>query len=338
MKFDQIMVFASLAKYLSVTKAADELHTTQPNLSKHLKVLEDALSARLFTRYSKGLQLTERGRELLGDVEPLIAHWQRINHRYSSNDTTAKSATRLRVGGTFGAAAALLPTPLALFKKSHPNVELSVQSNLTVKLAEMVLAGELELALCPKLPAPSLLMTEHYLTSKLVLFVAKDDGLARKKKLTLTDIVKLPLVIRSGTGKDGGTTTLLETIRRQGHEPKIALRCDQPDAIKEAVRQHAGVGVLYYDTVEEAIKRGAFTQLKVRDLNIEGRLYIVYHKVRPLSPPAAAFLQVLRAERDRRVKRAGARGQMSEIGSQRSEVRSQRSDSGQVPSAYSSYR
>lgn len=60
MKFDQITVFASLAKHLSVTKAAGELHTTQPNLSKHLKLLENALSARLFTRYAKGLQLTER--------------------------------------------------------------------------------------------------------------------------------------------------------------------------------------------------------------------------------------------------------------------------------------
>jgi LysR family transcriptional regulator, low CO2-responsive transcriptional regulator len=304
MTFDQIRVFVCLAKHLSVTKAADELHTTQPNLSKHLKALEDGFRALLFTRYSKGLKLTEKGRDFLGDVEPLIGQWQRINRRYS-NDTTTKSAVaRLRVAGTYGAAATLLPAPLALFKKTHLDVELSVWSNSTVRLEEMVLAGELDLAVCPKLPDSSPLMAEHYLTSKLVLFVANDGLLAGKKNLTLADIVKLPLVIRSGTGKDGGTATLLETIRQQGHEPKIALRCDQPDAIKEAVWQHAGVGVLYYDTVEEAIRRGAFKELKVRDLNIEGRLYIVYHKIRPLSPNGAAFLQLLRQQRDRKATRA----------------------------------
>lgn len=208
------------------------------------------------------------------------------------------------MAGTYGAASTLLPAPLALFKKTHPDVELSVRSNSTEKLEQMLLAGELELALCPKLPESSPLTAEHYLTSKLVLFVARDDPLARNKNLTLSDIAKLPLVIRSGTRKDGGTTTLLEMIRQRGHEPKIALRCDQPDAIKEAVWGHSGVGVLYYDTIEGAMRRGAFKELKVRDLNIEGRLYIVYYNVRRLSPPAAVFLQLLREQRDRKLKRA----------------------------------
>lgn len=311
MTFEQITVFASLAKHGSVTRAARELHTTQPNLSKHLKSLEDAVHLRLFTRSAKGLALTPHGEVFLREVEPLVTQWQRVSGKYYRNGTPKAVDTALRVAGTYGAAATLLAAPLAAFRNVHPEVEVTVCSNSTAHLEEMVLTGQVELALCPKPPVSPLLASEHYLTSKLVLFVAGDDALAKQKNWTLADMVKQPLFIRGETGANGGTAALLEKIHELGIEPKIALRCEQPEAIKEAVRRHSGIGVLYQETIERELQNGEFKALKIRDLDIEGQLYILSHKVRPLSPSAAAFLQVLRQERENRKKlgnRQQARG------------------------------
>lgn len=173
---------------------------------------------------------------------------------------------------------------------------MTVRSNVTANLEGMILAGEVELALCPVLPDSPLLTREPYRPSKLVLFVAKDDPLCKKKTLTLADIAKRPLVIRSGAEKKGGTATLLKRFSECGNVPKIALRSDQPEAIKEAVRRRSGIGVLYYATIESALKHGAFKALKVRDLEIEGQFYIVYHKTRALSAHALEFLRLLRKQ------------------------------------------
>ncbi len=66
------------------------------------------------------------------------------------------------------------------------------------------------------------------------------------------------------------------------------------------MRRRSGIGVLYYATIESALKRGAFKALKVRDLHIEGRFYIVYHKTRVLSAHAQDFLRLLRQQCEQR--------------------------------------
>ena len=155
--FEQITRFAVLAKHLNITKAADELHTTQPNLSKHLKTLEDALSGQLFNRHAKGLKLTDKGREFLNDLEPLITQWRWINLRYLNNGTVKAPDARLNIAAAYGAAASFLPAPLALFGRLYPEVEVTIRSNATANLEGMILAGEVEVALCPILPDSPLL-------------------------------------------------------------------------------------------------------------------------------------------------------------------------------------
>ena len=70
MTFTQFTAFAAVAKHLNVTKAANNLHVSQPSLSKHLKALEDKFNLQLFTRHAKGIRLTDEGYEFFQDIGP----------------------------------------------------------------------------------------------------------------------------------------------------------------------------------------------------------------------------------------------------------------------------
>jgi DNA-binding transcriptional LysR family regulator len=77
------------------------------------------------------------------------------------------------------------------------------------------------------------------------------------------------------------------------------MRCDTPAAVKEAVRQKMGVGILYRDVVANNIKRDEFKILKMPGEPFQGKSYIIYHKNRPLSPFGQELLELLRLHQDK---------------------------------------
>ena len=180
MTFTQFTAFAAVAKHLNVTKAANMLHVSQPSLSKHLKALEENFKLRLFTRHAKGIKLTDEGDEFFRDIEPILAQLDKINHRYL-NGSAQKPIGPLRVGGTYGPASRILPSLLTVFKKTHPQVEVTLRSNSGSTIRQQILNGELEIAVSTS-PSPTpMLHAEPYASLRLVAFAAKSDPLVKKR-------------------------------------------------------------------------------------------------------------------------------------------------------------
>ena len=93
---------------------------------------------------------------------------------------------------------------------------------------------------------------------------------------------------------------MLQQLKCRGLTPNIALRCASPDAVKAAVRRKMGVGILFYNLVEEDIKRKDLKTLKFSGLpKLVGNSHIVYSKSKPLSCAANDFLTLLRSMRTR---------------------------------------
>ncbi len=86
-------------------------------------------------------------------------------------------------------------------------------------------------------------------------------------------------------------------LKALGHKPNIAMRCDAPDAVKQAVRNEMSVGILSYDSVKHDLQRGEFKMLSVPGLKLEGKSFIIYRKDRPLSANAKGFLTLLKERR-----------------------------------------
>jgi DNA-binding transcriptional LysR family regulator len=158
----------------------------------------------------------------------------------------------------------------------------------------MILKGHLEIALTSILPRSPELTAEFCVALRLVAFAAKGHPIAQEKQLGLADLERIPLIIRDDGNRRGTTETLLQNIQSLGYRPNIAMRCESPEAIMTAVSKKLGVGILYEDVLKERNARGMFKQLRISGLSMEGKTYVVYHKDRPLSSSAEAFLALLR--------------------------------------------
>lgn len=292
MNLDYLRAIVAAARHRSITKAAHELRTSQPSLSRQLRKLEETYNVKLLVRSGIGVELTQEGRDFLTHAEAILEHIQMIEKRFSKPERL-RHPPPLRVGGGYAISASTLPMLLGAFKKQHPQVEVILRSNSTNTLEQMIMKGTLDLILTTLAPNKSDLVSEPYMRMKVVSVVGK-GFLPNQKALTLKDIAKIPLIVLSSPDGRGMTETFFQKLRDQGFRPKILMRCDSPEAIKTAVKKKLGIGILYEDIVKDDLARGDFRRIRIADFPSEAQSYVVYEKHRPLSASAERFLEILR--------------------------------------------
>jgi DNA-binding transcriptional LysR family regulator len=293
---DQISLFAAVAKHVSVTKASQEFRVSQPWVSTQLKQLEIHYATKLYRKVGRGIEITDMGRRFLRDIAPILDQVARLENQFKRLPRQVERET-LTVGGSFSACAALLPSLLARFRLKHPAVDLVIRTATSDGLECLLLAGDLDLAVTVRAAPSAKLVSEPLRRERIAMFVLSSHSLARRKNLKLAEILDEPLIIRGGSGSSGVTDDALTDLCAQGAELKIGMRCDGPTAIKAAVREKMGVGVLFADSIKAEVQRGEFKILEVPGLELEGNSYIVYSKNRPIAPPAREFLDLLRSVR-----------------------------------------
>ncbi|HEU4341100.1 MAG TPA: LysR family transcriptional regulator [Candidatus Binatia bacterium] len=296
MKLKQLEIFSAVAKYQNLTRTAEALRITQPAVSKGLKALEKHLKAVLYMRSGHGIRLTEKGWTLLPLVDVILKNRDSVEKRFVPDHIQEESRS-FTVGGSYGPAASFLPSLMAKFRKNHPGVQTSIRAGDRNFIEQLVLKGQAEIGLVTvPINSPSLVL-EPYRPEKLAAFVSVDHPLARKRKVSLSDMFKSPLVIRGERDVHSRIKEILALLETQGYTPQIAAFYDLPDAVKEAVRKKMGTGFLYADLIKLDLQRGDFKLLKVKGLELNSQSFIIYHKERPLSENAREFLKLLRAAR-----------------------------------------
>jgi DNA-binding transcriptional LysR family regulator len=298
MNLNRIKLFRTVARYQSVTRTSGLLHVSQSSISHQLRQLQNDYGTKLYVRNGRGIELTPEGRRFLAEADPILQQTDRFEGRFKAHQQI-ESCESLLVGGSYGLAAGLLPMLLTGFQKSHTDVQLAVRAGNQKTIEQLIVAGEVEIALLVNTATPSLsLASELYRREPIVVFASRNHPLAKNVKISLSDLLQTPLVLR---GEAGGSSPvnekILREIQRDGRQAKIAAFCDSPDAVKVAVRRKVGVGLLYRDLVIRDAHRGDFKILKVEGLTIFGQSFIGYHSTRPLTRSAAQFLEYLRRRR-----------------------------------------
>jgi DNA-binding transcriptional LysR family regulator len=260
MNLEYLKALAAAAQHRNITKAAQELRTSQPSLSKQLKKLEEIYNTKLLVRSGMGVELTQDGIEFLKFAEAILEQLQMLECRFQKR-TNSAHIERLRVGAGYALSASILPMLLGEFKKEYSHVEVDLRSNTTVMLEHMLIKGNLDIVVSSIAPDASELTAEPCMRLKVIAVAAKGYSLPNARKLKLGGIEQLPLIIRSGPIRRGISERLLKELQEQGHKPKILMRCDSPEAIKTAVSKKLGVGILYENIVKDALTRGEFKRV-----------------------------------------------------------------------------
>jgi len=291
MLFDRIELFVNVARHQNLGKTARQMHVTASSVCQRLKVLESEFGAKLYKKNKQGIELTGAGQTLLGTANDVLNQLETL--RKTLHPASEVACQTLIVGGTYNPSVKYLPEAIAAFQKTHPHIEVRFLTYDGPRIEQLVREANVDIAILHSPSKYSDLNMEHFAVDHLTFFAHPTHSLAKKKTLDLECLAHTPIIVRETTD---ATDKMLKEIKRRGVMPNVTLRCVSPDAVKAAVRQKTGLGILFYNLIEEDIKRKDFKTLKFPSLpTIVGNSYIVYSKNKPLSSAGNDFLSLLRS-------------------------------------------
>lgn len=249
MNLQQLRYLSALADSgLNVSRAAERLHTSQPGISKQLRLLEQELGVELFRRHGKHLQaLTPVGQAVLEQARGVLQRVEGI--RQTATEALDENRGAFTIATTHTQSRYLLPPVIQGFVERYPDVSLQMQQGTPVQVAQLVSRGEADLGIATEaLDAwPELVTMPCFRWNRAVL-VPKGHALARIKRLTLEQIAAWPLVtyVQGFTGR----SRVDEAFERRGLRPRVVFTAADSDVIKTYVRLGMGVGVIASMAVE----------------------------------------------------------------------------------------
>ena len=288
---NRIELFVTVAKHHNLGKTAREMHVSASSVCQRLKCLENDFGVKLYKKKKEGIELTEAGHTLVTAASDVLDQLE--NLRKTLNHDSEVAAQSLTIGGTYNPSEKYLPSAIAAFQKTHPDVKVKFLTADGPSIDKWVRESEVDIAIMHSPSESSDFYMEHFAADDLTFFAHPMHPLSKKKKLVLQDLSKTPLIVRE---EKGATEKMLKQLTRGGITVNVALRCVTPAAVKAAVREKMGVGILFYNLLEEDIKRKDLKTLKLPGLpKLVGNSYIVYTKNKPLSCAGNDFLALLRS-------------------------------------------
>ncbi|MDO8207847.1 MAG: HTH-type transcriptional regulator CysB [Gallionella sp.] len=227
---------------LKISDAADALYTSQPAISKQIKLLEEELGIQIFVRNGKRISaLTEPGKGLLTIAQRMLLDAE--NFKQFAQEFHSKDTGQLTIATTHTQARYALPPVVKQFMERYPKVKLGLHQGTPTQIAEQVLHGEADIGIATE----SLSLYEELVTLPCYewhhcVITKPDHPLLAEKTLTLEAIAKYPIITYdsafSGRGK------INEAFDQAGIEPDIALTAIDSDVIKTYVELGLGIGIL----------------------------------------------------------------------------------------------
>ena len=243
MKLQQLKYIWEVSRHdLNVSATAESLYTSQPGISKQIRMLEDELGIQIFQRSGKHLtEVTPAGTAIVmmaGEILDKVENVRQIAHEFRDKDRGA-----LSVATTHTQARYLLPSVISEFIGRYPDVALHMHQGTPVQISEAASKGKVDLAIATEALElfENLIMLPCYRWNRSVV-VKHDHPLANGETLTLERLAEYPIVtyVFGFTGR----SQLDDAFNEKGYEPKVVFTAADADVIKTYVKLGIGVGIV----------------------------------------------------------------------------------------------
>jgi LysR family cys regulon transcriptional activator len=243
MKLHQLRYLTAVVQNgLNITTAARKLHTSQPGVSKQLKLLEDELGFPLFERDGRNLtSVTPAGQQVVDRALRILEEVQNI--RRLSSDLKDDKSGSLSIGTTHTQARYVLPPIVQRFRAGYADVDLHLHQGSTEQIAELAKADRIDFAIATGGAEmfPGLVLMPCYRWQRRII-VPRGHPLARERAVSLEALARFPVV--TYTFSFSGRSSLPALFESAGLKLKVALTASDADVIKTYVRLGLGVGIL----------------------------------------------------------------------------------------------
>ncbi len=287
----QLQILATVAKHLSLTRAAEELRLTQPAVSMQVKALEQIAGLPLLERIGRRVALTDAGVEML-------RHAQSVLRSLGDAEDALASLRGLKAGrvsiAVVSTAKYFAPKLLALFSREHRDVELKLAVNNRDTVVQLLVENEVDLAIMGRPPQHLETTAFRFAKHPLVIFAAPDHPLARERRVPVRALAAERFLVRE---QGSGTRAAMERFFAAHHvRPAATTEISSNETIKQAVMAGMGLAFLSQHAIGLELSSGNVVLLPVEDLPVMRDWNVVHRTEKRLSPAALAFKQFVLKE------------------------------------------
>ena len=288
MLYAQIECFLAVARLGNLSRAAEEMFLTQPTLTARLKALEEAVGDQLFVRTSRGMRLTEAGKEFMPYAERVVGSFEEGKRRLE--ELREASGGRLVLGAAPGVGTYALPGLLERFTAAYPRVSVSVRTGHSEDILEMVLREEVHLGLTRVMRHPEVESLRLY-EDELVLVVDPGHPFTKKGSADLAEIGREQLILFDNDSSYYEQTQAL--FKNAGLRELRTLEVDNIEAAKRMVEHRLGVAFLPRTAIVRSVSSGNLALISVQESpGMTRSIVALKRRDVPSSGPVAAFLEV----------------------------------------------
>ena len=287
----QLKVFEAVARLLSYSRAAEELHLTQPAVSTQVRKLEDHAGVPLFEQFGKKIYLTPAGDELLRIGRNIIAQFEVAENAMTQFKGIAGGKLNVAV---ISAGDYFFPRLLVEFISRHQGVVLNFTVHNREELLSHMAANLTDLAIMVRPPHDAEMVSTAFAPHPYVIVAPPGHALVTQRAISIERVVREPFVVREA-GSDTWQS-MQEGFGAHLSDLNIAMEIRSTETIKQAVMAGLGLGFISAHTIGQELRSASLQVLDVQGFPLMLNWYVVHRRQKHLPPVAQAFKDFLLSE------------------------------------------
>ncbi len=287
----QLKIFLKVVKYGSVTKAADELHLTQPAVSIQLKNFQKNFTYALTEIINKKLFVTDFGKEIALAAENIISELETINYKSIGYNNVLSGKLKISIIST---GKYIMPFFLADFLQQHSSIDLELDVTNKAKVVNSLEKNEIDFALVSILPENIQIKKVDLMENKLMLVGNKKTAqILQQQKFNLDTIPLIYREIGSGTRQ-----TMEQFIQKNKLQAKKKITLTSNEAVKQAIIAGMGVSIMPIIGIKNELASGKLEVIPIKGLPIVTTWSLIWLKEKKLSAIAQAYIDFLKLHKE----------------------------------------
>ncbi|PWA10071.1 LysR family transcriptional regulator [Pueribacillus theae] len=268
----QLQIFVTVAERKNFSRAAEELHMTQPAVSQYIQTFERAIGTKLLERSNKYVRLNKAGeivyhhaKEILG----LYAKMQRL-----IDDLMNKASGSLSIGASYTFGEYVLPHIIAKMHDNYPLINPTISIGNTKEIAELVLGHQLDVGIVEGEFKSTKLLFEPFAEDSMIVVASPNHRLASKKGwIRVPDLEKETWIVReNGSGTREATEKMFRLFE---FAPKKIMEFGSTQLIKESVEAGLGISLLSHWAIRKELSLESLQKVEIKGLPFTRKFSIV---------------------------------------------------------------
>jgi len=290
----QLQVFSAVARHLSHSRAADELHLSQPAVSMQIKQLEQSIGLPLFDQVGKQIHLTEAGHEMVIYSRNIAQQLEEMDAVFDEMKGMERGKLNISLVST---ANYFMPKLLAKFIQLHPNIQVNLFVANRDAVIKQLVENVADLAITGQPPEGVEMVSESFMQNPLVVIAAPNHPLANVSNIQPEQLANETFLLRE---QGSGTRGVMERFFTSNHLAMPgSMEMHTNEAIKQSVQAGMGLSITSLHGIELKLETNRLVILDVANFPIMRHWHIVHRANKRLSIAGRAFKQFLLTEAER---------------------------------------